>query len=444
MKFKLFFIALVVLISSCEAFLKQAVPVPEVIRSEHIPEYFGNGSFKIVVRNDGSKGDVIITVTHGEDIYEKKVFFEKEEVKTITVELTGNSNSDEVFAELIAASLKDLADDAKEREEKRKKEVVGRIVDKAINHMREDLENGELDWSVPDNDNFEEDALSNSNDEITWGNSTSFSESGDMDDRNKKLEKWFNNSWSNLEIYPKGTYSMNHIMYVSAVNGLKLRTNPSLNAVILDTIPYQSQIDISRTSINDSETVIGMMHGAWVEIKWNGQIGYVFDSYLSKFKGLEIDENLHIRVDSQIEKFTKSLNTTFVDTFNYIDPADPYESKYNYSESIQKFDNGFALLEKKGYEYSRFKLMFPKSIRFAEFLAFLEGLTFMDDVMKKEFTKSISKSHARDLFFDCTNSKSLELNYESSPSISGGYGRYCGMEIGTEYGRYYLSISCGY
>lgn len=113
---------------------------------------------------------------------------------------------------------------------------------------------------------------------------------------------------------------------VVAVNGLKLRTKPSLNSKVIDKVPYGEQLEITESShyghdtlasdykvyYSDEEFYQPVLSGYWVKARYDGQEGYVFSGFLYYrfegekqynrktallYEGSNCYDNLHYRPD---------------------------------------------------------------------------------------------------------------------------------------------------
>src|SRR5690606_8477950 len=78
------------------------------------------------------------------------------------------------------------------------------------------------------------------------------------------------------------TETASKIKYVTAVSGLTLREEPNLQSKKLDVMPLGTKVKIITT--NEENTMsVGGIDGAMDEIEYNGQKGYAFNGFLSKF-----------------------------------------------------------------------------------------------------------------------------------------------------------------
>lgn len=73
--------------------------------------------------------------------------------------------------------------------------------------------------------------------------------------------------------------AQNDIKVVFALAGLRLREQPNLYSKNQVTIPYGSELEILN-KIDGKIKIDYFTSGEWVEVKWQGKKGYVFDGYL--------------------------------------------------------------------------------------------------------------------------------------------------------------------
>jgi hypothetical protein len=91
-------------------------------------------------------------------------------------------------------------------------------------------------------------------------------------------------------------------LYVAAHSGLSFRTEPGTKATKLAAIPKGSQLVVladadSNLAHSVTEFPGFNIKGFWVEVDYNGQVGYVFSGYLSGFKPFEKN------YDKELKKF---------------------------------------------------------------------------------------------------------------------------------------------
>jgi len=145
-----------------------------------------------------------------------------------------------------------------------------------------------------------------------------------------------------INIYQKGDS-----LYVWAKNGLKLRDKPNLKSNITAIIPYGQSIianenrneitsnPLSITEVKATESESKnipefKIRGRWLNVNYQGKIGYVFDGYLSKLPTYIKNENHH-------NYFDRIFNTSHLikDTIS----LDKFETKKFYNNGAYTIEN---------------------------------------------------------------------------------------------------------
>ncbi len=100
-------------------------------------------------------------------------------------------------------------------------------------------------------------------------------------------------------------------LYVWAKSGLNLRSAPSIEAAVIQTIPYGQPVEvITRGDILDKQYRVKIidavkfndemqpdytLQGYWAEVNYAGKTGYVFDGFLSRYKPFKkVDERPYV------------------------------------------------------------------------------------------------------------------------------------------------------
>ena len=87
-------------------------------------------------------------------------------------------------------------------------------------------------------------------------------------------------------------YKSNDDLYIWAISGLNLRTQPNAKSSKIVNIPYGEKVTIIDNQINThkfsytmsrSNSASWEIDGYWVQVKYGNEEGYVFDGYLGKF-----------------------------------------------------------------------------------------------------------------------------------------------------------------
>lgn len=70
-------------------------------------------------------------------------------------------------------------------------------------------------------------------------------------------------------------------LFVHALDGLKLRQEPSLKAPVITILDYGEPITLLGSTPEDTPFNVGYTTGKWVHVDVNGIVGYVFDGFTS-------------------------------------------------------------------------------------------------------------------------------------------------------------------
>ena len=132
----------------------------------------------------------------------------------------------------------------------------------------------------------------------------------------------------------------NEFLFVIAPNGLNLRATP--NGKKLLTIPYNVKVErLDKESYGTLivEEIKGFnISGDWVKVKYDGQIGCVFDGYLTQFllpeKGIE-STNFDVK-KYHFSEYNYYLKNNFEDTskkYDLVKPDNEYDCMFSQFEN---------------------------------------------------------------------------------------------------------------
>ena len=76
------------------------------------------------------------------------------------------------------------------------------------------------------------------------------------------------------------TQNKNEFFYISAKNGLRLRTEPGMESKTITTISYDEQVTVIEKL--NTPSVIDKKEGYWTKVKYSKHEGWVFGAYLRK------------------------------------------------------------------------------------------------------------------------------------------------------------------
>ncbi len=72
-------------------------------------------------------------------------------------------------------------------------------------------------------------------------------------------------------------------MYAYAVTGLKLRSAPSIDSMVITKVKYGDSLEVFNTQSKEKAFVVDGLKGAFVKVKYGDIEGFVFSGYLSHF-----------------------------------------------------------------------------------------------------------------------------------------------------------------
>ncbi len=184
--------------------------------------------------------------------------------------------------------------------------------------------------------------------------------------------------------------------YVWAESGLNLRTAPNVNAEKVNNIPFGAHVTLVEDAemhpftykMAASKTAECRINGHWVKVAYNGQTGYVFDGYLSKFPTITESPQQHpgFQLDLLREYgkkhwggLDKAEETSTINYASYsIDPDKGRSSFYKLT-----FQNG-SYYETIEESFSGTQRIFIKDVSLAEAFLFFNSVTGFEAQLKKE------------------------------------------------------------
>lgn len=218
-------------------------------------------------------------------------------------------------------------------------------------------------------------------------------------------------------------YSSGDELYVWAVSGLNMRVQADQKATKVLNIPYTAKVQVTdnnpfahpfQYNMASSKTYNGLVQwtvtGHWVEVKYQGSVGYVFDAYLSKYPTInpETDKSPYFTLDlfkeygnlhwGGLHQETKTTTKDFES--NTIDPDKGMSSSYKLS-----FKNG-AYYENVEEAFSGYVSIFIKDISMEEAYLIFNTLTGFEHKQKMNGDHENIGSGIK-----LTKSKKDELNF---------------------------------
>lgn len=136
-------------------------------------------------------------------------------------------------------------------------------------------------------------------------------------------------------------------LFVFTASGLTLRSTPDIKGAALQVIPYGGMVEVLADPAGPVAFTTGNIAGRWTKLKFEENIGYAFDGYLSRLP-LNADK---VRMEDYLRAVFKVESTVTVP---------PEKSILDYEKTL--FENGIVY-ETKMYEGGgSTSVMFPERI----------------------------------------------------------------------------------
>ncbi|KAA3622892.1 MAG: SH3 domain-containing protein [Bacteroidetes bacterium] len=156
----------------------------------------------------------------------------------------------------------------------------------------------------------------------------------------------------------------NELRYVWAKSGLIIRDAPSIEGKRVGKLAYGDSIRLVKVtgksySVKMMETNKSFeeyhhkefrLRGNWVQINWQGQVGFIFDGYLSKFPALRFRNQYDLE---SIENWATREFGIFGEERSKRDPNSDYH------KSLLVFKNGIIYSSEGSTGWSSTQLVFP-------------------------------------------------------------------------------------
>jgi len=112
-------------------------------------------------------------------------------------------------------------------------------------------------------------------------------------------------------IYSIDSYQANEILNVLTISGIRLWDETEGN--VLQKVPYSARVvTLESKNFNYPKTMEGIK-GAWVKVNFNGNVGYVFDGFLSSLPAPNLsDENLGVYVKREFRAISNEIPLSFL------------------------------------------------------------------------------------------------------------------------------------
>ena len=141
-------------------------------------------------------------------------------------------------------------------------------------------------------------------------------------------------------------YNEGDSLYVNAMSGLVLRSQPNKKGIKIVKIPYDEKALILNTLGFSNFDKIENREGNWVYVSYENKKGYVFDGYLTKLRPIEMTiTNVHL---------APLLYYYFRDNYKEIEKQDSTWNEYHNNQTVRIFENGIKMFESTGGEGGSF------------------------------------------------------------------------------------------
>lgn len=125
-----------------------------------------------------------------------------------------------------------------------------------------------------------------------------------------------------LNMYAFDQFNPGNELYVSAKSGLNLRTSPDVHGHSLKVLHLGEKVTVVERLDSLGSTSINWVKGGWIEVEHEGDVGYIFDGYVSTLKApMEEWELCHLDLDliDPLEQWSDHHHVA-----EYIDTVDGY------------------------------------------------------------------------------------------------------------------------
>ncbi len=177
-------------------------------------------------------------------------------------------------------------------------------------------------------------------------------------------------------------------MNVSAHSGLNMRTVPGAHGQVIMTIPYGAAV----TMVNDEmelgfEERIDWVDGRWILVEYDGEIGYVFDGFLTQHNvPTEVDEFSceDIDLSEPLESWMKNnfKSQAAPDTImgsNVVSISNSFIEGHSFKEKDKEYHYEVVAELQQTNVMEAYHLLYNMLISRPEKLSFVQHSTFVED-----------------------------------------------------------------
>ena len=149
-------------------------------------------------------------------------------------------------------------------------------------------------------------------------------------------------------------------LIVHALNGLKLRYEPSFKSQVITVLDYGEGITLLGETPESTPFKIGYTTGKWIHIDVNGLEGYLFDGFVSSLPIPEVLPHTEY-LTSALEQYTHAnFDWTTTDTIvrsSEMDERFHVKYRYNFNENVRMLYSAYWQSESVKLELSDVRIM---------------------------------------------------------------------------------------
>lgn len=208
-----------------------------------------------------------------------------------------------------------------------------------------------------------------------------------------------------------------NVFNVFAPSGLKVKSRPSMRRTrTMGIIPYGAQVEVLDTT--DQELLVDWINARWVEVKYEGEPGYIFSGYLSTLPTPPVAS------DSCYNNYSRLLKEYALAHFARLGRPDtirvlPPEGREDHVRVVQELEGGYSLVSHRYRGGTSTELILPAS-RLEEAFILMSALlnncpddqTLWDNLL---FVKNRSKEIYK--IYDRTGYVAITQNSEDKISL---------------------------
>lgn len=149
-------------------------------------------------------------------------------------------------------------------------------------------------------------------------------------------------------------------LYVHALNGLKLRQEPSLKAPVITVLDYGEPITLLGSTPADAPFNIGYTVGKWVHVDVNGIDGYVFDGFASSLPIPDVmphTEYLTTLLEQYVHHNFTVVSADTIERSNEMDDRFHVKFNYQFEDNVRFKYNAYWSNESAKLEIPNIRIM---------------------------------------------------------------------------------------